>query len=370
MSAAFTIARIAGTKVRVHATFLILLVWVAAESAAAGGHVAAATGVAFVVLLFACVVAHEFGHILAARRYGVRTPEIILLPIGGVSLMERLPERPAHELAVALAGPAVSVALGLALLAVSGAPGGSEMTSIAPAQLLPTLAAANLFLALFNMLPAFPMDGGRALRALLAIRQDRVRATRTATMLGHAFAVMFGLFGLASGNLMLALLGVFIYFGASAEAADTELMEFAGGLPVSRVMRVELRSLPPGATLDDCLEVLIRTGQDAVPVVDRDGSLLGVATMAGVIRAANRLPGDAPVAEAMETDVPAVGQDHSLRDAIERMQAMRAPAVIAVDDHGAPVGMITQEGLADLRTILRKARRDHAARSSAAFGRS
>src|SRR6478672_9494280 len=178
MRGSVTIVTIFDTKVRMHLTFLILLAWVAVGEALTRGSEAALTGTVFVLLLFVCVVAHEFGHVLVARHYGGRTREILLLPIGGVSRMERIPEGPAQELAVAVAGPAVSIVRGAVLILLAGFPTAQSIQSPTLNGLLPRLAATNLFLAVFNLLPAFPMDGGRALRSLLAMRMDRVRATK------------------------------------------------------------------------------------------------------------------------------------------------------------------------------------------------
>jgi stage IV sporulation protein FB len=367
MAGSFTIATIAGTKVRVHPTFFVLLAWIAAVSGLTGGLAAVATGLAFVILLFACVVAHEFGHIFAASRYGIQTPEIILLPIGGMSLMERLPERPAHELTVALAGPAVSVTLGLVLSLVWGGPSGSDLAHLAPAQLLPNLAATNLFLALFNMLPAFPMDGGRVVRALLALRLGRLRATHVAAALGHGFAIVFCLVALMAGNFVLALLGLFIYFGASAEAADAELLEIAQSLPVSQVMQVEPHSLPDDATLDDAFGLIMRTGQDAILTFSRDGRFAGPITIQTVLEAMHRQGGSAPISGAAITNVATIGQGQSLRDAIDLMRMRRAPAVIVLDAAGTPVGIVTAKGLANLRSHLRATHRMMGRKAGTAF---
>jgi Zn-dependent protease len=167
------VARIAGTVVRLHVTFLLFLVWIGANYWRLGGPAAAIDAVLFMVLLFACVLAHEFGHIIAARRYGIRTPEVTLWPIGGVASLERIPDKPSEELVVALAGPAVNVVIALVLIAFLGIkPDDAAMTALENprANLLERLVAANIFLVVFNLIPAFPMDGGRVLRALIAMR--------------------------------------------------------------------------------------------------------------------------------------------------------------------------------------------------------
>src|SRR5208337_2757259 len=167
-----TIGRFGGTEVKIHITFILLLAWIAFSAWARGGPAAALDSTLFIVLLFACVVLHEFGHILAARRYGINSPTVTLLPIGGVASMQRLPSDPAQELVVALAGPAVNHSIGLLLFAALGSlhPGDLAQIDDPNLSLVGRLAIANIFLAVFNLIPAFPMDGGRVLHALLAMR--------------------------------------------------------------------------------------------------------------------------------------------------------------------------------------------------------
>src|SRR5215831_11952195 len=183
MGWSLNIGSIAGTVVRVHITFLLFLGWIFFASWASGGAAAAWQGLAFMLLLFACVLAHEFGHIFTARYFGVSTPDVVLLPIGGVARLERIPEEPWEEFLVAIAGPLVNVAIALALVVLAGAQlktGNLAAVESPQASLVDRLASVNLFLALFNMIPAFPMDGGRVLRALLASCMGYVRATEIA----------------------------------------------------------------------------------------------------------------------------------------------------------------------------------------------
>lgn len=351
MRGSITIATIFGTKVRMHLTFLILLAWVAVGEALTRGAEAALTGTIFVLLLFACVVAHEFGHVLVARHYGGRTRDILLLPIGGVSRMERIPERPTQELAMAVAGPAVSAALGALLILLVGFPTASSIESPALNALLPRLAATNLFLALFNLLPAFPMDGGRAFRALLALRLGRISATRIAARFGHVVAGLLVLLGLISTNLILLLIGIFIYFGASAEAADTELRQLAQTMTVSDVMRSNVRTISFGAPLSDAIELMLQAGQHAIPVIGQGGTLSGVATKDSIIRAVHRSGRAAAISEAVTADVPVVGSHQRLADALDLMQGHSVPAVLVVDSKGELAGMLTAETLSDLMIV-------------------
>ena len=186
MAWSLPIGTVRGTVIRVHLTFLLFLVWIGVTNHARGGQAAAVEGVVFTLLLFVCVLLHEFGHVFAARRYGIQTPDITLLPIGGVAWLERMPEEPSQELVVALAGLAVNLVIAAVLfVALGGALPADGMDVQDPrAGLGARLLTTNLFLALFNLLPAFPMDGGRALRALLAYRLGHARATRIASSVG------------------------------------------------------------------------------------------------------------------------------------------------------------------------------------------
>src|SRR5262245_25990376 len=239
MSWSLNIGTIAGTAVRVHVTFLLFLGWIFAASWVSGGADAAWQGLAFLVLLFACVVAHEFGHIFTARAFGVSTPDVTLLPIGGLARLERIPEEPREEFLIAIAGPLVNVAIAVVLVLLAGAKIGMNNLAVVQntRELIDGLATVNLFLALFNMIPAFPMDGGRVLRALLATRLGFVRATEVAASVGQAFAVLlgivgfFGVPGLFGPNLFLIFIAIFVYLAASAEGHSVALRAMSRGVP-------------------------------------------------------------------------------------------------------------------------------------------
>jgi stage IV sporulation protein FB len=311
---------------------------------------AAAAGLGFILLLFACVVAHEFGHILMARRYGVRTPDVTLLPIGGVARLERIPEKPGQELAVAIAGPIVNLAIaGVLVLAIgSSALDIGHTESFDPSNILPRLALANLILAAFNLLPAFPMDGGRALRALLSIRLPRTKATNIAASIGQLLAFGFALLGLLSGNVLLIFIGLFVWFGASAEAFDTQMQQIAEGLLVSEAMVSELVPLGPESRLDDAVDILLRTSQHEFPVLDGAGTLVGLLTRDHLISKLKTHGGAYPVAEAMERDIPTIGTGHRLAEALRLMHGEKAPAVAAIDRLGRFAGLVTSENLGEL----------------------
>jgi Zn-dependent protease len=218
------IGRLAGIELRVHATLLLLLGWVGAQPLWRGQAARALAEVGFVVALFASIVAHELGHALVARRFGIATPDITLLPIGGVARLEHLPERPQGELAVAAAGPIVSALLFIGLALLGAATAGrafSDPSAPGMAPVVSRLAAANLMLALFNLIPAYPMDGGRVLRALLALRLPRPEATRIAVGIGQGLAAVVGLVGLFVSP-MLLLVAAFVWVAATAEGQEVD----------------------------------------------------------------------------------------------------------------------------------------------------
>ena len=222
MSWSLNIGSVAGTAVRIHVTFLLFLAWIFGVNYFSTGPQAAWNGLLFIVLLFLCVLLHEFGHIFTARSFGVRTPDVILLPIGGVARLERIPEKPSEEFLIAIAGPAVNVVIALLLVFIGGASLSTEHLSALEngnVSMIDRLAAVNLFLALFNLIPAFPMDGGRVLRALLASRLGYVHATEIAATVGQAVAFMLGFLGLF-GNPLLIFIAIFVYLAAACGSAS------------------------------------------------------------------------------------------------------------------------------------------------------
>ena len=281
---------IAGIPVQVHATFLLWLIWVALTPMLRGDVGVAMTSIVFVLSIFACVVLHELGHALMARRFGVRTTDITLLPIGGVARLERMPEKPSQELAVALAGPAVSVAIAAALfgvLSLAGASTSPRQLQMSGGPFLTQLMWINLVLVGFNLLPAFPMDGGRVLRAALAMRMDRRRATEIAARVGQGMAVLFAIAGLF-GNLFLVIIAAFIWIGATGEVSLVQLKSALNGLSVSQAMITDFRVVGPRdslaraaeltlALLDAALAQLQSCEGRALAVV-RNGQVVGLLT--------------------------------------------------------------------------------------------
>jgi len=350
------IGTIAGTAVRVHVTFLLFLGWIFLAELASGGPEEAWADLLFMVLLFACVLAHEFGHIFTARAFGVATPDVTLLPIGGVARLERIPEEPRQEFLIAIAGPAVNVVIAFALVLLAGAHlnlGALAGVENARNSMLDRLATVNLFLAVFNMIPAFPMDGGRVLRALLAARLGHTRATEVAAAVGQGAAFLLGFIGLF-WNPILIFIAIFVYLAASSESHMAALRAMAHGVPVTNAMMTQIARLTPQAHVDEAVETLLRTSQSEFPVVDGTSRPVGVLGRGDLIRAIKQLGPDARVADVMNPKVPTVGYRSCLDDALRLLQEKSAPAVAVVDAQGLLVGLVTSETIGEM-LMLREA---------------
>ena len=247
---------------------------------------AAAIGVFFILAVFLCVVLHEFGHALAARRYGIKTRDIILLPIGGVARLERMPTNPLHELWVALAGPAVNIAIASVLfiwLKLTATLEPLQTLTLGTGTFLERIMVVNIFMVVFNMIPAFPMDGGRVLRAVLATRQEYGRATQIAASIGQGIAIIFGIFGLFY-NPFLLLIALFVWFGASQEAGLARMQSVIGGIPVQHAMVTDFKTLNENDSLDRAVELTLAGSQKDFPVVD-NGRIEGILTQNDLLKA-------------------------------------------------------------------------------------
>jgi Zn-dependent protease/CBS domain-containing protein len=353
---------IGGTAILIHVTFLLFLIWLGVVYWRAGGPEAAVQGTIFIVLLFLCVLLHELGHVFAARYYGVKTRDVTLWPFGGIASMEEMPERPGQELVVAIAGPAVNVAIAAALLLWLGPRLDPETLARIddPAiSLAAKVAGANIMLVLFNMIPAFPMDGGRVLRALLAMWMGNARATEVAATIGQGFAILFGVLGILY-NPMLIIIAAFIFLAASGEAAQAQLRAVAQATLVSDAMITEFQSLGTSATVNDAADALIRTTQTEFPIVDGAGRLRGVLTRDAMIKALKERGPDTPVLEVMQADIPTVPARAKLDRAVRSLMEKRRPVVGVTDGEGRLVGLLTVENLGEMM-MIKSARPDASA---------
>ena len=352
------VARVAGIPVRVHATFALFIVWIFVVSLTGGQDLGrAAQGAGTVLAIFACVVLHELGHALVARRYGVKTRDITLLPIGGVARLERIPEKPSQEIAIALAGPAVNVIIALALVPIVLPMFSLAQSARATAELLNWFPArlffVNVMLVAFNLIPAFPMDGGRVLRAALASRLDYVRATQIAAGVGQGIALLFGFAGLRFGEPMLLFIALFVFIGATQESAAVQMRSGFAGVPVSRAMIRDFRTLRPEDPLSRAVDLLLEGHQHDFPVLGaRPGDPpLGILTRSDLLTALAEGRTDRPVGDATRRNCGTAHPRDLLEDVARGMEENGCPAVPVLDDGGAVVGMVTLENVGELAMV-------------------
>src|SRR5688572_11243385 len=281
MGSSFKIGRAFGIDLKVHWTFFLLLAFVSYQRS--GSLTNALITALIIVALFVCVVLHEYGHSLVAQRLGIEIQDITLLPIGGVARLKSLPTRPMDEVKIAIAGPLVNVVLAPIFFGVAFLLGASPFDAAnilqggnSLGQISSYLGLINVALVVFNLIPAFPMDGGRVLRGLLATRLGPVRATDISSAIGQFFALAFFLIGLLGGNFLLALVGVFIFFGAGGEQQIVRQRELTRGLLVSDVMgtRPRLETVTPYHTFGQVLDSVIHGYQEDFPVVGENGNLV------------------------------------------------------------------------------------------------
>ena len=362
MKWSWRIGRLAGIDLYVHATFVLLLAWIAFQEYARGA-AAVAGALVYIIVLFAIVVLHELGHALTARRYGIVTRDIILLPIGGVARLERMPRDPRQELLVALAGPAVNIALAIVLYAVvrlTGAPASGDLYAIdilgSGHAFLYQLVFVNVVLAVFNLLPAFPMDGGRVLRALLAMRMSSyAKATEIAARIGRVLALLLGIFGLYNfQNPFWVLIALFVWMGAGSEAAAVQTSSTLDGVPIEDLMIRNVHTLTPTEPLSNAVRLTLDGFQQDFPVVDESGALVGVLTRSDLLRVLAQRGTGATVAEAMHRRFVTATPDERAEEAIARLRNCDCAAMPVVRGREL-LGVLTLDNVGEyvmIRTAL------------------
>lgn len=345
------LGRLWGIDVFLHFTFILFLGWIAYSTWASQGLVPALSGVLLMASLFTCVLLHEYGHALTARRFGIATHDITLLPIGGVARLESMPTNPKQELLVAIAGPAVNVAIASAvgiILFIQGTPPPRQPANLLEGGLLWNLLRMNLAMILFNLLPAFPMDGGRVLRATLAFRLPFAKATRVAATIGQTMAILFALFALYHGHAPLLFIAFFVWTGAANEAADAEEDSLLAGLLVRDAMLTEYRQLSPSDTAQNTVQLILQGWQADFPVT-LDGRLVGVVTRQDVVSALEGGLPFLPVSSFMRpTDRHCRPQD-TLDTALNTLRNSGLP-ILPVLENGLLSGLLTSDNI--LETLL------------------
>lgn len=348
------VGQVAGTGIYVHVTFFVLLFWIGVIDGLEQRSLAAAVeAVGFTMTLFTCVVLHEFGHAFMARRFGIRTRDIILLPIGGVGRLERIPEVPAQELLIALGGPAVSVAIAAALFAALWLQGSApplEAFTTGNAPLAGQLMVLNAGLAVFNLLPAFPMDGGRVLRALLAMRFDYADATEVAARIGQAIAAVFALAGVLLPNLILVIIALFVWMGAAGEVGVARVKRALRGATVDAVMRTEFGTLAPHDTVRHAAEMALRRAQSDFPVL-AGGRVVGLLSRHDLTRG---LAADEhrSAGELMHRTFETVDGSEPL-DAVFGRLSQAPDQTLLVMDHERLVGLVSLDEIINLLRLRR-----------------
>ncbi len=356
MKWSWRLGSIGGIALYLHATFLLLLAWVAfGEYQRSGSARSALSGVLFVVAVFATVLLHELGHAWAARRYGIRTRDITLLPIGGVARLERMPRNPRQELVVALAGPAVNVVIAgllvLLLTATGGIPTFVESASVGADFLsrsfVARLLAVNIWIVLFNLIPAFPMDGGRVLRAILAMRSgDYAHATESAARVGRFFALIFGMVGLfVLGNPFLVIVALFVWLAAAGEAAAVQTSAMLDGVPIHRLMITDIETVAPGDPLSRPVKLILDGFQQDFPVVE-NGSVLGMLTRTKLLKALAEHGEKALVADVMDREFQQTSPQEPADEALARLKACGCHSMPVIGN-GRLLGVLTMDNVGE-----------------------
>jgi Zn-dependent protease/CBS domain-containing protein len=335
--------RIFGVPVRLHFTFVLLLIFLLFIGT--GARQSGASTALYIVALFGSVLLHELGHAVVAKRYGIRTIEIVMFPIGGLARLDRSP-RAAEEFWIALAGPAVNFVIAGAIAGWFLLRGGiaplSELLVPTDINLAQRIGVGNMILGLFNLLPAYPMDGGRVLRSLLARRRGEDEATRLTAATGQVLAILMGLLGLLGGNFILVFVAMFVYLGAAQDGALARGRILSSGYYVRDAMITDFRTLPHGATIREAGDLLLSTSQQDFPVI-HGGEVVGLLTRSALIRAMLAQGPDAYVAGVMDRDFVRVPPDADLSEAFTKA----AGACALVMDGGALLGLLTAENYSE-----------------------
>ena len=352
MKNALYIGTVSGIKIFIHWTFLILIGWIVFSNLNRGlGGEEILWSVLFILTIFACVTLHELGHALAAKRFRIKTRDITLLPIGGVAQMESIPEKPKEELIVAVAGPAVNFVIFIVLFFVLPRPDTSEVEqiqNIGPGNFMYALMIVNMWLALFNLIPAFPMDGGRVFRAMLAFRMDRVRATRIAAGLGQLLAMGFIFLGLFY-NPFLVFIGLFIFVGAQAEAQQTQATSLLHGYTVRDALLEEIPGIEADATIRHAANQLLHS-QNKYFVVNNAGQPEGTLGRDEIIKAIGEMDDQASVRLAMRKGVMYLSPTMPIEEAWKMMQQQNQPFAL-VTSKGEVLGALDTDNIAEFVMI-------------------
>lgn len=359
MAWSFSIGRVAGIAIKVHITFFLILILGAFQWGQPYGITGAIYGVLLMILLFVCVTLHELGHSLVAQRFGVPVREIVLLPLGGVALLAKNATKPWHEFLIAAAGPLVNVLISILLFAITGAAAafgsfdGSALQMNSPPSLsgmLVWLLQANIMLVLFNLIPAFPLDGGRMLRATLAMFMSYQRATRIATLIGQVIAILLGVLGVTSGNFALVLVAIFIFFGAGQEHVEGQARTVLETKRVGDAYNRHALTLDIGDRVSRVVDYILTSYQPDFAVM-QGTKLLGIVTRNDVFRALANEARDIYVTGIMNRDFVHVPHTATLED-VRTIMLEQQTSVVAVYDGENYLGLVSSEDISEAFAVI------------------
>jgi Zn-dependent protease len=347
------VGSVAGIKIFLHWTFVILIGWIIVMNLQASlGWMDILWSLTFIFAVFGCVTLHELGHALAAKRYNIKTHNITLLPIGGIARLDYIPEQPKEELFIAIAGPLVNLAIALALyplvLMYHSIGDLTSVESIKGANFIPVLLSVNLWLALFNLIPAFPMDGGRVFRALLAFKMGNVKATRLAATVGQFLAMVFVFAGFWL-NPLLIFIGLFIFLGAQTEATHVEARFILKGHTVKDVLMRDVPTMDNHSSMKEAASRLLNS-QNKNFLVLNEGNPFGTITREEIIKAIRNHGGNALVNTASNQHLDYFPLNMPLDQAWTHMQQEKRPMVLVVSD-GQLKGAVDEESIEELILI-------------------
>ncbi len=371
METSLTLFKIFGIKVRVHWSFLLIIVYGAFMFRGRGDSLfeGALYGILVTLLLFVCVTLHEFGHALAAKYYDIKVPTITLLPIGGVASLERMPDKPYQELVIAVAGPVVNIVIAAFLFPIVAFMVGMDMRNGAELQdllqwfrtmlqpgfvnLLIYLLVTNLLLAIFNLLPAFPMDGGRILRAVLAMGMPYVNATRIAVFVGRLMAGLFAVWGIMGGGIFLLLIAFFVYIGGSSELDAVRSRSILRKIPALRALTPAAVNLYTSERLSRAVDMIMSSHQTDYPVLNLSGQFVGVLTRDRLVNGLRDTGAETRIVDVMlpAAEVPICRPNEMLAEVWERM-IQRNSRVVAVMEHGVFSGLITFDDISEVIRVI------------------
>jgi len=357
--------KIKGIEVKVHLTFVLILIWAAYQWSVSTGEglMGAVFGIVATLLLFASVTLHEFGHSLQALKFGIPVHDITLMPMGGVARIEEIPEDPGKEIRIAIAGPLVNfiiagVLFGIGLLLNTRAIISLDELYLSMGQvswngMLAYLTMTNLLLGLFNLIPAYPMDGGRILRASLAKRLGHSKATNIAVNVGQGLALLFGLWGFMNGSYTLVLIAIFVWMGAGQEGKDIAVKDILSEMKVSQAMTRQPQILRANDSLSKAIDLILSTSQSDFPVTEwGSNQVVGLLCEKDLLKGLQVHDRTTPVRDVMRTTFPTATTDQPLYEAQKHMVTGRVLAIPVVGDDGDIIGLLTATDINEAYRLL------------------